>query len=61
MTTDQPADLLARTIAAIRPLDGAAAAAARDRQLRLTKPPGSLGALEELSVQLGRLLAHPLQ
>jgi nicotinate-nucleotide--dimethylbenzimidazole phosphoribosyltransferase len=30
-------------------------AAARDRQERLTKPPGSLGALEELSVRLAGL------
>ena len=36
----------------IRPLDEAAMAAAWDRQARLTKPAGSLGALEELSVRL---------
>jgi nicotinate-nucleotide--dimethylbenzimidazole phosphoribosyltransferase len=40
------------TIAAIRPPDGAAADAARERQAQLTKPPGSLGFLEDLSVQL---------
>jgi nicotinate-nucleotide--dimethylbenzimidazole phosphoribosyltransferase len=39
----------------IRPLDGEAMAAARDRQARLTKPAGSLGALEELSVRLAGL------
>jgi nicotinate-nucleotide--dimethylbenzimidazole phosphoribosyltransferase len=39
----------------IRPLDGAAMAAARERQARLTKPAGSLGALEELSVRLAGL------
>jgi nicotinate-nucleotide--dimethylbenzimidazole phosphoribosyltransferase len=39
-------------IGRIRPLDEAAMAAARDRQARLTKPAGSLGALEELSVRL---------
>ena len=33
-------------------LDEAAMTAARQRQSRLTKPPGSLGRLEELSVQL---------
>lgn len=33
-------------------LDKAAMTAARQRQSRLTKPPGSLGRLEELSVQL---------
>ncbi|MSQ33021.1 MAG: nicotinate-nucleotide--dimethylbenzimidazole phosphoribosyltransferase [Dehalococcoidia bacterium] len=45
-------ELLQRTIAAIGPPDEAAAAAARQRQDSLTKPPGSLGRLEELSIQL---------
>ena len=36
----------------IQPLDEAAMAAARERQARLAKPPGSLGRLEDLSVQL---------
>lgn len=36
----------------IRPLDEAAMAGARSRQANLTKPPGSLGRLEELSIQL---------
>ena len=36
----------------IQPLDEAAMAKARDRQAQLAKPPGSLGRLEELSVQL---------
>ncbi|MEV6598389.1 nicotinate-nucleotide--dimethylbenzimidazole phosphoribosyltransferase [Actinoplanes sp. NPDC051346] len=40
------------TLAAIRPADEPAMAAARDLQSRLTKPAGSLGALEELSVRL---------
>ena len=57
MTADPPAQLLASTIAAIRPPDEPAMAAARDRQLRLTKPPGSLGALEDLSVRLSGLAA----
>jgi len=48
----EPASLLDDTIAAIRPPDAAAAAAARERQAQLTKPPGSLGFLEDLSVQL---------
>jgi nicotinate-nucleotide--dimethylbenzimidazole phosphoribosyltransferase len=39
----------------IRPLDEAAMSAARDRQARLTKPAGSLGVLEELSVRLAGL------
>jgi nicotinate-nucleotide--dimethylbenzimidazole phosphoribosyltransferase len=47
-----PARLLADTIAAIRPLDAEAAAQARDRQEALTKPSGSLGRLEAVSVQL---------
>ena len=37
---------------AILPLDAAAMAAARERQAQLAKPPGSLGRLEDLSVQL---------
>ncbi|WP_372492333.1 nicotinate-nucleotide--dimethylbenzimidazole phosphoribosyltransferase [Actinomadura litoris] len=41
-----------QTVAAIRPLDEAAMRDARDHQARLTKPPGSLGVLEELSVRL---------
>ena len=39
-------------ITAIRPLDEASMAAARARQDILTKPQGSLGRLEELSIQL---------
>jgi nicotinate-nucleotide--dimethylbenzimidazole phosphoribosyltransferase len=46
---------LAEALAAIRPADAAAMAAARDLQARLTKPAGSLGALEELSVRLAGL------
>ena len=37
---------------AILPLDAAAMATARERQAQLAKPPGSLGRLEDLSVQL---------
>ncbi len=51
----QPVSLLADTIGAIRPLDAAAAAQARERQEMLTKPSGSLGLLEPLSVQLAGL------
>jgi nicotinate-nucleotide--dimethylbenzimidazole phosphoribosyltransferase len=47
--------LLDETIAAIGPLDAAAVAAAQARQDSLTKPPGSLGALENVSVQLAGL------
>ncbi|HEX9356207.1 MAG TPA: 5,6-dimethylbenzimidazole synthase, partial [Streptosporangiaceae bacterium] len=51
----QPASLLADTIAAVRPLDAAAVAQARERQEALTKPSGSLGVLEQVSVQLAGL------
>ena len=39
-------------ISAVSPLDDGAMAAARERQAQLAKPPGSLGRLEELSVQV---------
>ena len=39
-------------ISSVSPLDDAAMAAARQRQAQLAKPPGSLGRLEDLSVQL---------
>ncbi|MCW0213306.1 MAG: nicotinate-nucleotide--dimethylbenzimidazole phosphoribosyltransferase [Pseudonocardia sp.] len=45
-------DLLEETIAAIRPPDAAARAAARDRLDRMTKPRGSLGRVEDLAVDL---------
>ena len=48
--TDQ--ERLTETVAAIAPLDAQAMAAARDRQLQLTKPAGSLGVLEAASVSL---------
>jgi len=44
--------LLEDTIATIGPLDGTAVEAARKRQETLTKPSGSLGRLEDVSVQL---------
>ena len=43
---------LPETLAAIRPLNRKASNAARKRQGQLTKPPGSLGRLEELSIWL---------
>ena len=46
------AGLLEDTIAGIEPLDEAAVAAAQERQEALTKPSGSLGRLEDVSVQL---------
>jgi nicotinate-nucleotide--dimethylbenzimidazole phosphoribosyltransferase len=51
----EPISLLNETIDAIRPLDPAAVAQARDRQNRMTKPPGSLGALEAVGEQLAGL------
>jgi nicotinate-nucleotide--dimethylbenzimidazole phosphoribosyltransferase len=51
--------LLRETVAAIRPPDGAAMAATRARLDALTKPPGSLGRLEELAVQLAGIGGAP--
>lgn len=50
--------LLKTTIDAIAPLDDAAVEQARARQDRLTKPAGSLGLLESLSVQLSGILGQ---
>ena len=50
---------LEEIIKAIKPLDEAAMHAARARQDRLTKPRGSLGRLEELSIQLAGMKADP--
>jgi nicotinate-nucleotide--dimethylbenzimidazole phosphoribosyltransferase len=47
-----PADALRAELAAVGPLDRDAMAEAQRRLDRLTKPPGSLGRLEELMVQL---------
>ena len=49
--------LLARTLDRLRPLDADAVASARQHQDRLTKPRGSLGELEAVSVQLAGLAA----
>jgi nicotinate-nucleotide--dimethylbenzimidazole phosphoribosyltransferase len=46
---------LETTVAAIRPADEPAMSAARELQARLTKPAGSLGDLEPLSVRLAGL------
>jgi nicotinate-nucleotide--dimethylbenzimidazole phosphoribosyltransferase len=45
-------DLLNKTLASIKPLDEKAMAEARKRQDELTKPAGSLGRLEEVSVKI---------
>ena len=47
---------LESTIQDIGPLDTDAMQAARQRQQELTKPPGSLGRLEELSIQIAGIL-----
>jgi len=55
MTESQPAPRLDETLEVLSALPGpgaAAAAAARDRQNQLTKPPGSLGRLEDLAIWL---------
>jgi nicotinate-nucleotide--dimethylbenzimidazole phosphoribosyltransferase len=50
-----PVRPLDEVVAAIGPLDGEAMAAARERQDRMTKPRGSLGVLEDVSVRLAGL------
>jgi nicotinate-nucleotide--dimethylbenzimidazole phosphoribosyltransferase len=52
-------ELLNRAVRAIDPLDEAASAAARSRLDQLTKPPGSLGRLEDLVVQLAGITGKP--
>lgn len=46
-------------IAGLGPLDTAAMAGARDHLDRLTKPPGSLGRLEELAIGLAGITGQP--
>ncbi len=53
-------ELLFRIIEMIRPLDREAMAKAQARQNLLTKPQGSLGRLEELSVQLAGIQGRSL-
>jgi nicotinate-nucleotide--dimethylbenzimidazole phosphoribosyltransferase len=52
---EQATSVLTDTIAAVEPLEAPAVAAARERQDALTKPRGSLGVLEDVSVQLAGL------
>ncbi len=47
------------TIKSIKPLDEAAMQAARQRQDELTKPQGSLGRMEELSIQIAGITGNP--
>jgi len=50
---------LDEALATVRPLDATAMAAAQDRLDHLTKPPGSLGRLEELVVWLAGVTGSP--
>lgn len=52
-------DKIKEIVAAIPPLDEASMASARARQDRLTKPSGSLGRLETLSIQLAGITGQP--
>ena len=52
--------MLEQIIARIQDLDQTALAAATARQNTLTKPPGSLGRLEELSIQLAGISGTPI-
>jgi nicotinate-nucleotide--dimethylbenzimidazole phosphoribosyltransferase len=51
--------LLSETISDIQSLDERAMQAARVRQAQLTKPQGSLGRLEEISIQLAGITGQP--
>lgn len=53
-------ELLSNTLKMIRPLDREVMARAQTRQDVLTKPQGSLGRLEELSIQLAGIQGKPI-
>jgi len=53
-------ELLSKIIGMLKPLDKGAMAKARSRQDQLTKPQGSLGRLEELSIQLAGIQGRPI-
>ena len=50
---------LKHTVRAIPALDASAMSQARARQCRLTKPPGSLGVLEDISIRLAGIFGTP--
>ncbi len=52
---DNPASLIAQVCRQIEPIDQTWLSAARERQLTLTKPPGSLGRLEEIANRLAAI------
>ncbi len=52
--------MISKTIASIQPLDQKAIEAAQERQNNLTKPAGSLGRLEEVSIQLAGIFRNSL-
>lgn len=60
MTDSFTLSSLEALISSIGPLDEVALAAARSRQSALTKPPGSLGRLETLSVQIAGITGQPI-
>ena len=57
---EEMSELLSKIIGMIKPLDKKAMAEAQARQNLLTKPQGSLGRLEELSIQLAGIQARPI-
>ncbi|MGE3289263.1 MAG: nicotinate-nucleotide--dimethylbenzimidazole phosphoribosyltransferase [Pseudonocardia sp.] len=52
---EEPMDLIEETVTAVEPASAEAAAAARDRLDRMTKPRGALGRVEDLAVRLAAI------
>jgi nicotinate-nucleotide--dimethylbenzimidazole phosphoribosyltransferase len=53
-------DILSKTITNIKPLDKVSMAKAKERQNVLTKPTGSLGRLEQLSILIAGIQGRPI-